>query len=250
MSARNPENSTGSAAVSSFAGVDDLQGNLRRLDRLANLGVVSASVAHEIKNGLVAVNTFVEMLLEKGEDREMAALVRRELKRIDLLVVQMLRVSSPKPTPKSNVSLHHLLDHSLRLLEHQMKGRLIALKREYRAVPDQLQADESQLQQAFMNVLLNGIEAIGSNGELAVLTENHLDEHGGRRLRIRICDSGPGIAEEDLPRLFMPFFTTKTDGTGLGLTITERIVREHQGTIDVRSEKGVGTTITFLMVTE
>ena len=245
MSAHNPENSTGSAALSSSAAADDLQGNLRRLDRLASLGLVSASVAHEIKNGLVAINTFVEMLLEKGEDREMAELVRRELKRIDLLVTQMLRVSSPKPTPKSLISIHHVLDHSLRLLEHEMKGRLIALKREYRAIPDQLHADESQLQQALMNVLINGIEAIGTNGELAVFTETHLDEHGGHRLRIRIRDTGPGIDLEHLSRLFTPFFTTKKNGTGLGLTICERIIREHQGSIEAHSEKGAGTTFTF-----
>ena len=224
---------------------DDLQDNLRRLDRLANLGLISASVAHEIKNGLVAINTFVEMLLEKGEDREMAELVRRELKRIDLLVTQMLRVSSPKPTPKSRISVHHVLDHSLRLLEHQMKGRLIALRREYRAIPDHLHGDESQLQQAFMNVLLNGIEAIGNNGELAVLTENHIGENGCRCLRVHIRDTGPGIAPENLARLFAPFFTTKKEGTGLGLTISERIVREHQGSIQVKSDKAGGTTFTF-----
>jgi signal transduction histidine kinase len=74
-----------------------LQENLRRLDRLANLGLVSASIAHEIKNGLVAINTFVELLLEKGEDQEMAEVVQRELRRIDALATQMLRLSSPKP---------------------------------------------------------------------------------------------------------------------------------------------------------
>jgi signal transduction histidine kinase len=229
---------------------DDTQGNLRRLDRLANLGLISASVAHEIKNGLVAVNTFVEILSEKGEDREMAELVRRELKRIDLLVTQMLRVSSPKPTPKATINIHHVLDRSLRLLEHQMKGQRIALKREYRAVPDQVEADESQLQQAFMNVLLNGIQAIGTNGELAVLTEARPGEAGRNRIQIRIRDTGPGIAAENLPRLFTPFFTTKKDGTGLGLTISERIIREHQGVIEVQSEKGVGTTFTILLGAE
>lgn len=245
MSAQNPEHSTGSAAVSSSVAADDLQENLRRLDRLANLGLVSANVAHEIKNGLVAINTVVEVLLEKGGDPEMAGLVRRELKRIDQLVTQMLRISSPKPTPKTALNIHQLLDHSLRLLEHQMKGRLIALKREYRAQPDQLHADELQLQQALMNVLLNAMEAIGSEGALTVLTETRPDERGGQCLQIHIHDTGSGIDPENLPRLFTPFFTTKKHGTGLGLTICERIVREHDGTIKVRSEKGAGTTFTI-----
>lgn len=250
MSVRNlePPNARPADCPSTVAG--DLSDHLRRLDRLANLGLVSASVAHEIKNGLVAVNTFVELLMEKSDDREMAELVRRELKRIDQLVTQMLRVSSPRPTPKSFVNIHRVLDHSLVLLEHQMRGRMIALKREYRALPDRLPADESQLQQAFMNILLNGIEAIGSNGELTVITDNQLDETGGRRLRIRICDTGPGIAATVQPRLFTPFFTTKKDGTGLGLAISERIIRDHRGTIEARSETGVGTTFTFLLVME
>ena len=94
---------TGSPAAGSAAGANDLQENLRRLDRLANLGLVSASLAHEIKNGLVAIKTYVEILLEKGEDREMAEVVRRELKRIDGLATQMLRLSAPKSAALTTV---------------------------------------------------------------------------------------------------------------------------------------------------
>lgn len=245
MSSTQPKKQTGSTAVSSPPVVaDDLQENLRRLDRLANLGLVSASAAHEIKNGLVAISTFVEILLEKGEDREMTEVVRRELKRIDQLVTQMLRFSAPKPPMRTTVHVHHLLDYSLRLLEHQMNGRQIALKREYRAAPDHIRGDESQLQQAFMNLLLNGVEAIGKNGELTVATEN-LD--GGRRLGIHIRDTGPGITPENLSRLFQPFFTTKKHGTGLGLAICQRVAHEHQGTIEVQSGGNGGSGTTFIV---
>lgn len=114
----HPENKTGSPAVESPAGPDGLPKNLQHLDSLANLGLISASIAHEVKNGLVAISTFVEVLLEKGEDKEMTELVRRELKRIDLLVTQMLRFTSPKPATLTAVHVHHVMDHSLRLLEH------------------------------------------------------------------------------------------------------------------------------------
>ncbi|HEY5041965.1 MAG TPA: ATP-binding protein [Verrucomicrobiae bacterium] len=227
---------TGGAAVSSSVAPGDLSDNLRRLDRLANLGLVSASIAHEIKNGLVAISTFVELLLQKGDDREMTEVVRRELKRIDSLTTQMLRFSAPKPAARTRVRAHDLLDHSLRLLEHQMSGRMIGLKRDYRAAPDTVQGDEFQLQQAFMNLLLNAVEAVGSNGEVTVATEN-----AGGRLKISIRDTGLGISTENLARLFEPFFTTKKQGTGLGLAICRRVMDEHHGQVEVHSETGKGS---------
>ncbi len=104
------------APVPETGATNDLQSNLRRLDQLANLGLVSASIAHEIKNGLVAINTFVGVLLEKEKDNELAGMVQRELKRIDSLATQMLRLSSPKPTVFASLSLHEVMEHSLRLL--------------------------------------------------------------------------------------------------------------------------------------
>jgi len=241
MSASPSEKKTGSPAASSAAGANDLQENLRRLDRLANLGLVSASLAHEIKNGLVAIKTYVEILLEKGEDREMAEVVRRELKRIDGLATQMLRLSAPKSAAMTTVQVHQILDHSLRLLEHQMSGRMIVLKRDYRASSDTVCGDESQLQQAFMNLVLNGLEAIGNNGELTVRTElctNGADRSG---LKIFFQDTGPGIAAEHLSRLFEPFFTTKKNGTGLGLAISRRVAEDHSGNIEVVGAPGGGS---------
>src|SRR5476649_207795 len=163
MSTNPSEKKSGGAAESSSVGANNLQENLRRLDRLANLGLVSASIAHEIKNGLVAIKTYVEILVEKGDDTEMAEVVRRELTRIDGLATQMLRLSAPKSTTLAQVQIHQVLDHSLRLLAHQLSGRMIELKCDYGASPDTVHGDESQLQQAFMNLVLNGIEAIGSN---------------------------------------------------------------------------------------
>jgi signal transduction histidine kinase len=250
MSPDESEKKSGNAAVNSSANVPDLQENLRRLDRLANLGLVSASIAHEIKNGLVAISTFVELLLQKGDDQEMTEVVRRELRRIDSLVTQMLRFAAPKPKAFATVPIHPLLDHSVRLLEHQMSGRLIAFERNYKAEPDSLRADESQLQQAFMNLLLNALEAVGSNGELSISTENVIGADGAKRLKISIRDTGSGITPENLTHLFEPFFTTKKNGTGLGLSITRRIIEEHRGTIEVKSEPGAGSTFIVSLLTE
>jgi signal transduction histidine kinase len=223
----------------------ELRANLRRLDQLANLGLVSASVAHEIKNGLVAVNTFIAVLLENDAGNEMAGLVQRELKRIDGLATEMLRISAHKPAALASVGLHDLLEHSLRLLEHQFANRLIVVKKNYGAATDLVRADESQLQQALMNLMLNAAEAMGTQGELWLATELAADA----RLKLFIRDTGPGITPENLPRLFEPFFTTKKNGTGLGLAICQRVIQEHLGTIEVKSEWGRGTTFIITLPT-
>jgi signal transduction histidine kinase len=250
MSTLSPENTSSNTAGGSAATVVDLQENLRRLDRLANLGLVSASLAHEIKNGLVSINVFIELLLQKGDDLEMTEVVRRELKRIDMLVTQMLRFASPKPKLFASIHVHELLDHSVRLLEHQMNGSLITLERQYRAENDLLHADESQLQQALMNLLMNAVEAVGSNGTLTISTDIAAGADGVRRLKISIRDTGTGITPENLKHLFEPFFTTKKNGTGLGLSITRRIVEEHRGVIEVQSEPGQGSTFMISLLTD
>jgi two-component system sensor histidine kinase HydH len=220
------------------------QENLQRLDRLVNLGTLSAGIAHEIKNGLTAIKTFVELLMQKSEERELAEVVARELARIDSMVSQMLRFAAPKPVAFANVRVHDVLEHSLRLLQHQINAKMISVKRDYRAVSHTVRGDEAQLQQVFMNLLFNALEAMGTNGALTISTEIG-SLKGGRLLKIQIQDTGVGIAPENLSRLFEPFFTTKKNGTGLGLAISQRIVQEHSGKIDVHSQVHKGSTFSI-----
>ena len=219
--------------------------NLRRLDRLAGLGTLSASMAHEIKNGMVAIRTFVDVLAQKGQDTELTEIVGRELERINAIVTQMLRFAAPNRAAFTTVRIHEVLDHSLRLMQHQISGKLISLKRHYQAEPDTVRGDDAQLQQAFMNLLINALEAMGTNGVLTVKTEMMKDEGGGQQLWINIQDTGVGIAPENLERLFEPFFTTKRNGTGLGLAISHRIVLEHHGLLRVQSDPGKGSTFSL-----
>jgi len=237
MSSAVPQKNAGSTGGAPPGTQGHVQQNLQQLDRLANLGLFSASIAHEIKNGLVAINTFCEVLVEKEEDPEMAKMVRRELKRIDGLVTQMLRMASPKPTAMAPVNVHAVMDLALRLLEHQMNGRMVTLRRDYRAVPEMVRGDESRLHQAFMNLLLNAVEAMGHGGKLTVATENVLGN-----VKISIRDTGGGIAPENFTHIFETFFTTKKHGTGLGLAITRRVIEEHDGEIEVESEVDHGST--------
>jgi signal transduction histidine kinase len=233
--ASDPQNSTpwNSASVSAE--------KLQRLDRLANLGMLSAGMAHEIKNGMQPIQTFVDLLLEKNQDAELGDIVRHELKRINAIVKQMLQIAAPASANFKTVRVHEVLDHSLRLLLPQVSGKLITVKKNYRAESDAVRGDDAQLQQTFMNLLQNALEAMGPNGTLTIGTEIADGENGAKVLTIQIQDSGVGIAPENLARLFEPFFTTKKNGTGLGLAICRRIIHEHHGSIHAQSEAGNGS---------
>jgi signal transduction histidine kinase len=211
---------------------------MQRLDRLANLGMLSAGMAHEIKNGMQAVKTFVDLLLEKNQDAELGEVVQHELERINAIVTQMLRIAAPASANFKILRVHEVLDHSLRLLQPQISGKLITVKKNCRAESDAVRGDDAQLQQVFMNLLLNALEAMGTNGTLTISTEIADGENGAQVLNIQIQDTGVGITLENLAHLFEPFFTTKKNGTGLGLVICQRIIREHHGSICAQSEAG------------
>jgi signal transduction histidine kinase len=222
-----------------------LEENLQRLDRLANLGTLSAGIAHEIKNALVPIKTFVELTLQKSDDKDLAIAVERELKRLDSLVTQMLRFGVPRPTAFASVQVHDVLEISLRLLQHQISGKMISVTRDFRALPGVIHGDESQLQQVVMNLLLNALESMGLSGTLTISTEIIQDHAGAHLLKINVQDTGMGITKENLARLFEPFFTTKKNGTGLGLAISQRVAREHHGKIEAQSEIGKGSIFTI-----
>jgi signal transduction histidine kinase len=225
-----------------------LEQSLHRLDRLASLGTLSASLAHEIRNAFVAVRTFVDLLLENNRDAELAEVVTREMRRIDSIVSQMLKFGAPGRPAFAPVRVHELLDHSLRMLQHQFDSKLIALHRNFAAAHDAIKGDDYQLEQAFVNLFFNALEAMGPNGRLSVATELSRPQPAAPPfVRVTVTDNGIGIPPENMRRLFEPFFTTKQNGTGLGLAITQRIVREHHGDITAASEPGKGTTFHVLL---
>jgi len=229
---------------------------IRRLDRLASIGTLSASMAHEVKNAFVAVKTFIDLLLEKNHDADLADVVRREMRRIDLIVTQMLRFAAPAPPKVRIVRTHDTLAHTLRMVQHHLNTRMIELRPDFAAAGDAVEGDDYQVEQALLNLLLNAIEAIGTNGTLTVQTDHPPKDQlppvlqqraAGYYLRIRITDTGAGITPGNLEKLFEPFFTTKPNGTGLGLAISRRIVEEHGGTITVQSTAGQGATFSLFL---
>jgi signal transduction histidine kinase len=239
-----------------LSGIAKMEDHLRRLNCLAGVGTLSASMAHEIKNALVAIKTFVDLLLEKNPDAELAGTVRREIGRVDTIVAQMLKFAAPAHPAFLPVRLHEILDHSLRLAQHRAEGKIISFQREFNASPDFFRGDDHQLEQAFVNLLINGVEAIGGEGCLTVCTDLVDEDNNSVRLRegssprflrLKFSDTGAGIEPGNLRRVFEPFFTTKHGGTGLGLAVTRRIIEEHNGSIWVESQEGQGTTFTVLL---
>jgi two-component system, NtrC family, nitrogen regulation sensor histidine kinase GlnL len=237
-----------------FSSTKKLEHSLRRLDRLASAGTLSAGMAHEIRNAMVAVKTFVDLLLEKNQADELAEIVSQEMERMVSMVSQILKFAVPAHPVFAPMSVHKILDRTLLLAQHRVEGRLITFERKLQAEKDVLDGDQHQLEQAFVNLLLNAVEAINANGTLTVTTESLADDQAQLRegntrrwLRIRVSDTGAGITQDNMGRLFEPFFTTKQNGTGLGLAVTRRIIEEHNGTIQVESTPGQGTTFTVML---
>ncbi len=148
--------------VNDLAPAVELERKLRQLERLANVGTLSASMAHEIRNALVAVRTFTDLLLEKHQEAELAALARREIERLDSIVSRMLKFSAPVRSTASAISLCETLEHSLRLLQPRLEAKSITVNRLFQAAPDLVQGEDIQLQQAFLNLFLNALDAMGA----------------------------------------------------------------------------------------
>jgi signal transduction histidine kinase len=238
-----------------ISGVSMIERNIRRLDRLAGLGSFSSSMAHEIKNALQPVNTFLETLVHRirdsnlmsdPEDVKLMDLVGREMKRINSIVSQMLRFARSRKPSFSATHLHEVLERSISLIQYEIERKELSLRCRFQAENDLVIADAYQLEQAFLNLLFNALEAMGPGGIItlsSILVPPVSEGNYPLRIRIEVSDSGTGIPPENMDRLFETFFTTKKNGTGLGLTITRRIIEEHKGQIEVKSHLTQGTVI-------
>jgi PAS domain S-box-containing protein len=239
-----------------------LELQIRRSDRLASLGTLSAGMAHEIKNPLVSIKTFAQLLPERYQDSDFretfSNLIGHEIDRIDSLVNQLLRFARPAKPLLKPMHVHAVLEKSLQLVGHRLYQKEIKLTRSWQADVDTIHADADQLEQVFLNFFLNAMDAMKRGGEMEVSTEIRPAEewaaavtgtNGDVReiLRITIRDNGEGIRREDIPHVFDPFFTTKDYGTGLGLSVVHGIVQEHSGQIEVESEPAKGTAFHILL---
>ena len=238
--------------------VRELEQRLQRSDRLAALGTLAAGLAHEIKNPLTSVLTFSRHVSRRFDDEhfreKFQSVVPRALERINDIVERLLELARPARLHFTTVRLPALLDSVIALYSNEIEAQPIAVIRDYaRDVPG-IQADEEAIYRALVNLVANGLEAMGPGGRLTLRlgwAEGPARVAGRlgsqRRVRIEIEDTGAGIPLPERERIFNPFYTTKEGGTGLGLALTHKIIEEHRGTIDVVSTPGVGTTFRVIL---
>ena len=237
-----------------------LEMQVRRTDRLASLGTLSAGMAHEIKNPLVTIKTFTELLPERYEDTNFrdtfSELVGHEVQRIDSIVNQLLRFARPAKPVLQPAAVHPVLEQSMRLIDQQLKKKDIRLVKRLQAASDETRLDTPQFEQALVNFLLNAIDATPEGGSLTLITKTVSATNIPNRwqsaettqyIRISIADTGQGIPPENLSRIFDPFFTTKDHGTGMGLAVAHGIIEEHNGVVEVESTVGEGAVFHILL---
>ncbi|MEI6137794.1 MAG: ATP-binding protein [Mariniphaga sp.] len=229
-----------------------VQNELMNIERIASLGKLSLSVAHEINNPLSGILIYAKLISKQLNSQELTPakkesmlkhlkLIENETKRCGDIVKGLLDFSRKDQNDFEARHLHDILLETYELMSHSMKVANITFLSDFSAKADMIFCSPNQIKQVCVAILVNASEAVTENGEVLIRTINP-DEH---HVRIDIVDNGIGISEEDIPHIFEPFFSTKekASGIGLGLAIVHGIVQSHKGKTDVKSERGKGTTI-------
>ena len=217
---------------------------MRRTDRLASLGSLTAGLAHEIRNPLSTIKTFLDLFPQRYREKEFRGdflkLTSSELDRITTLVSDLLDFARPtKPNVKKR-DVNEVLEEVIHLVTVEAVKQDITIDTNLQEIP-QATLDEDQMKQVFLNLFLNSIEAISNHGKISV-TSRSIQKEGVEYVQVEIVDTGKGIPKKILDSIFDPFVTTKKQGIGLGLSISHQIVQEHHGTITVESRAKKGTT--------
>jgi signal transduction histidine kinase len=222
------------------AALDEREQRLIRSERLAAVGKIAAQITHEVRNPLSSIGLNAEMLEEEteGEAKALARAIVKEVDRLTEITEEYLRFARlPRPRLERE-ELGEIVGSLLGFLRQELEGHGIAVELRLDPGLPAVAADEHQLRQALLNLLRNAAEAMPRGGRL-VIAARRSDE---RTVELTIADTGEGIAPEHLTKIFDPFFSTKEGGTGLGLALTQQIILEHGGRIEVTSEIGAGTT--------
>ena len=226
-----------------------LEESLQQSEKLSSIGLLAAGVAHEVNTPLTGVSSYTQMLLgmipETDPKHALLQKMQRQTDRASNIVGNLLNFSrTGNAIESSEIDINKLLDDTLQLLEPQLRKSNVGIIKEYTKIPPRIFGNSGKLQQVFTNLILNARDAMFDGGTITLSTSiNNADE-----VDIEVADTGEGIPPENLNKIFDPFFTTKGvgNGTGLGLAVTYGIVQEHSGTIEVRSENGVGTTFSLV----
>lgn len=223
-----------------------MEERMRQADRLAAIGRLAANLAHEIRNPLAAVTGAIEQMGQElpldDTQKRLMQIVLKESSRLNQIVSEFLQYARPSPLRRQPVNLAELLEEVVGLLECHPLSAKVKIAREYGPELPVL-VDANQLRQAVWNLALNAVQAMPEGGELTVGARAL--NGTGSRLFVWVADTGHGIGSADLPHIFEPFYSTKPDGTGLGLAVVHRVVQDHGGEVEVKSVPGAGSTFTL-----
>jgi signal transduction histidine kinase len=222
------------------------QTQMSRAEHLATMGELAAGLAHEIRNPLAGIAGVIEII---GRDlpasspaRAVVKEVRQEVLQINRIVSDLLECARPKPPETRLSDINATVEHAVMFSRQQALSKSIDIEFRHQSVPLEVEHDSNQVNQVLLNLLLNSIQSIDHRGKITVTVERH-----DGVATIAVTDTGRGIAPEHLPHIFRPFYTTKGNGTGLGLSLARRIVEEHGGRIEVVSTVGHGSTFTVFL---
>jgi signal transduction histidine kinase len=227
-----------------FQELKNTRDQLIQADKLAVIGTMAAGIAHEIKNPLTSIQLYVQMMQKRFDDQEFRQkfnqMVPSEVERLNKIVNDLTSFAKPAKLESEPAQINDILEKTIRLSEISFKKMNVRVVRDLGAVP-LVSVNQQKMMQIFLNLIKNGAESMEKGGTLTIKTYH---DAFANKVCIDVKDEGHGITEENLKKLFTPFFTTKDKGTGLGLAITRRIIEEHKGEIKVKSKVGEGTTFT------
>ena len=224
-----------------------LKKEMERSQRLASVGSLAAGIAHEIRNPLSSIKGFATFFKERyrnnPEDQKTAEIMVQEVERLNRVIGQLLEFAKPVEMKRQLASIQEVIRHTLIMIESQAKAKSIAVQTDLPEHMGKIFIDRDKITQVLLNLYLNALEAMEDGGTLRVAVL----PHEGRMVRIDVTDTGKGIDEKDLARIFDPYFTTRSSGTGLGLAIVHKIMESHDGELRVTSEPDKGTTVSIFL---
>jgi PAS domain S-box-containing protein len=225
------------------------EARLRRAESLASLTTLAAGVAHEIKNPLGSIGIHIQLIqkalkqqgcLEQETAEKYLDVINEEIERLNGIVVDFLFAVRPMDTNMKRMDVHKVIEELVNFVRYELEQDGITVKKKLKNSIPRLDIDQKYLKQALLNIVKNGQAAMPKGGTLTIATR---EEQG--YVHIDICDTGVGIDEEKVAKIFEPYYTTKDSGSGLGLTVAYKVVNEHSGEISVQSKEGKGTTFTI-----
>ncbi len=256
------ESSGAMVLIYNMTQIKRLESNVQRADRLSSIGVMAAGMAHEIKNPLQSIKTFTQLLPQRFEDEDFRKTFREvippEVRRIDMIVTRLLDFARPRPVSFGPRDLRRVIEDVVALVDNQTRKVNARVDLSFPEEERFVTGDDQQLHQVFLNLVLNAIAALEDCGECCISLglsygRARLASKNRRRFldvpcaKVTVTDTGCGIPLENVDHLFTPFFTTKDNGFGLGLSVVHGIVTEHGGQVDVSSVPGAGTTFTVTL---